>query len=68
MREGRHINDTNWIYSSIDYNRWFIENGTVSNHKIDTYDITRKKCFSGCRLCNAMGYVKTLSMKEQIDE
>lgn len=42
MREGRHISDTNWINSSIDYNRWFIENGIVSNHKIDIYDITGK--------------------------
>lgn len=42
MREGRHITDSNWINSSIDYNRWFIENGTVSNHNIDTYDITGK--------------------------
>lgn len=42
MREGRHITDSNWINSSIDYNRWFIENGTVSNQKIDTYDITGK--------------------------
>lgn len=42
MREGRHITDSNWINSSIDYNRWFIEHGTVSNQKIDTYDITGK--------------------------
>ncbi len=42
MREGRYITDTNWINSSIDYNRWFIENGIVSNQKIDTYDITGK--------------------------
>lgn len=42
MREGRHITDSNWINSSIDYNRWFIENSTVSKPKIDTYDITRK--------------------------
>lgn len=43
MREGRHITDSTWIQSSVDYNRWFRENGTVSNHKIDTYDITGKK-------------------------
>lgn len=42
MREGRHITDSNWIKSSIDYNRWFIEKGMVSNQKIDTYDITGK--------------------------
>jgi broad-specificity NMP kinase len=42
MREGRHITDSNWINSSIDYNRWFIEKGIVSNQKIDTYDITGK--------------------------
>lgn len=42
MREGRHITDSNWINSSIDYNHWFIEKGTVSNQKIDTYDITGK--------------------------
>ena len=42
MREGRNITDSNWINSSIDYNRWFIEKGIVSNQKIDTYDITGK--------------------------
>lgn len=42
MREGRHITDSNWIKSSIDYNRWFIETGVVSNKKVDTYDITGK--------------------------
>ena len=42
MREGRHITDSNWINSSIEYNRWFIENGTLSGKKIDTYDITGK--------------------------
>lgn len=42
MREGRHIADSNWINSSIDYNRWFIEKGIVSNKRIDTYDITSK--------------------------
>lgn len=42
MRDGRHITDANWIQSSLDYNRWFRETGTVSNKKIDTYDITGK--------------------------
>lgn len=42
MREGRHISDSNWIKSSIDYNRWFIENGQLADKKIDTYDITEK--------------------------
>ena len=42
MREGRHITDLNWINSSIDYNRWFMENGIVSDKKVDTYDITGK--------------------------
>ncbi len=42
MREGRHITDSNWINSSIDYNRWFIENGSLSGQRIDTYDITGK--------------------------
>lgn len=42
MREGRHITDSNWIKGSVDYNRWFIENGTVSNKRVDTYDITGK--------------------------
>jgi broad-specificity NMP kinase len=42
MREGRHSTDQNWINSSIKYNRWFIENGSLSGHKIDTYDITGK--------------------------
>lgn len=42
MREGRHITDSNWINSSIEYNSWFIEQGIVSNKKIDNYDITGK--------------------------
>lgn len=42
MREGRHITDQNWIKSSVEYNRWFIENGMVSNKRVDTFDITRK--------------------------
>lgn len=42
MREGRHIMDPNWIKGSVDYNRWFVENGTVSNKRVDTYDITGK--------------------------
>lgn len=42
MREGRHITDANWINSSIEYNRWFIEKSSLSDKKIDTYDITGK--------------------------
>lgn len=42
MREGRNVTDINWIQSSIDYNRWFIEHGNLSNKRIDTYDITGK--------------------------
>lgn len=42
MRDGRHITDTNWINSSIDYNRWFMEQAIVSDRKIDTFDITDK--------------------------
>ncbi len=42
MREGININNSNWIHSSINYNRWFIDNDTLSNQKIDTYDITGK--------------------------
>lgn len=42
MREGRHITDSNWINSSIKYNRWFIEKSSCDNKKIDTYDITGK--------------------------
>ncbi len=42
MREGRHITDSNWINSSIDYNSWFKEQGIISNKKVDTYDITDK--------------------------
>lgn len=45
MREGRHITDSNWIKSSVDYNRWFIENSTATEQKIDTYDITGKSVF-----------------------
>lgn len=42
MREGRHITDANWIKSSIDYNLWFMDNGTISGIKADTFDITGK--------------------------
>lgn len=42
MREGRHIIDSNWIQSSIDYNRWFVEKGIVSDKKVDTFDISGK--------------------------
>jgi hypothetical protein len=42
MREGRHITDSKWINSSIEYNRWFIEKSPYDNKKIDTYDITGK--------------------------
>jgi broad-specificity NMP kinase len=42
MREGRHITDENWIKSSIDYNRWFMETGIISDKRVDTYDITGK--------------------------
>jgi broad-specificity NMP kinase len=42
MREGRHITDSNWINNSIEYNRWFIENGSLFSKKVDTYDITGK--------------------------
>lgn len=42
MREGRHITDENWINSSVEYNRWFIEKGNVSDKRIDTFDISGK--------------------------
>lgn len=42
MREGRHITDANWIKSSVDYNHWFMDNGTISGTKADTFDITGK--------------------------
>lgn len=42
MLEGRHITDSNWINSSIEYNRWFIEKGKLLDQRIDTYDITGK--------------------------
>ncbi len=42
MREGRYIADANWINSSIEYNRWFIEKSSLDNKTIDTYDITGK--------------------------
>lgn len=49
MREGRRITDSNWIQSSIDYNRWFMEWGNVSGQRIDTFDITGK---SVCEVAN----------------
>lgn len=37
MREGRKIQDEGWIKSSIDFNRWFIENGEKNHiHLIHT--------------------------------
>ncbi len=42
MMEGRQITNEDWICSSIDYNRWFMENGTLPSGNIDTFDITKK--------------------------
>lgn len=42
MREGRNITDAGWIESSINYNRWFIDNGVVVDQRVDTFDISGK--------------------------
>ena len=42
MREGRHITNEDWIRSSIDYNQWFMKDGSLPSGCIDTYDITEK--------------------------
>jgi len=42
MREGRHITDYRWINGSIEYNKWFMEKGIISNEKADIFDITGK--------------------------
>jgi len=40
MRIGRGINDENYIKSSIDFNRWLIENADKSGNKIKLINIT----------------------------
>lgn len=42
MREGRKIQDADWIKGSVDFNNWFIENGQKQNPKIEICDITGK--------------------------
>ena len=42
MRDGRKIDDADWIESSVDFNNWFIENGEKQNPKIEICDITGK--------------------------
>lgn len=46
MREGRGIASDDWIQGSIDYNRWFMENGILEDGKtrqqIETFNITAK--------------------------
>jgi broad-specificity NMP kinase len=42
MREGRGIEDENWIKSSVEYNQWFIDNGKTYEYISDIYDITGK--------------------------
>lgn len=38
MREGRHVNDENWIKSSLDFNNWLKENAYKSEPVIELLD------------------------------
>ena len=42
MRDGRGIVDDNWINSSCDYNRYFIEHTQIGDTKYEVFDITTK--------------------------
>lgn len=42
MREGRGIQDENWIQSSIDYNEYFKTHNTLGETAFETFDITGK--------------------------
>lgn len=43
MQEGRGITDENWINSSCDYNRYFMEHDSIGDTKFETFDITDKE-------------------------
>lgn len=43
MQEGRGIADENWISSSCDYNRYFMEHDHLGTTKFKTFDITDKE-------------------------
>lgn len=42
MQEGRGITDENWIDSSCDYNRYFMEHTQVGDTKYELLDISMK--------------------------
>ena len=40
MRSGRGISDTGWVQSSVDYNRYFMEHGSIGGVPYETLDVT----------------------------
>lgn len=42
MQDGRGITDDNWISSSCDYNRYFMEHTQVGDTKYEIFDISSK--------------------------
>lgn len=43
MQEGRGITDENWLNSSSDYNRYFMEHDSLGDTKFEIFDITDKE-------------------------
>ena len=43
MQEGRGITDENWLKSSSDYNRYFMEHDSLGDTRFETVDITGKE-------------------------
>lgn len=43
MQEGRNITDENWLNSSSDYNRYFMEHDSIGDTAFETFDITGKE-------------------------
>ena len=46
MKDGRNIQDENWIKSSVDFNKWLIDNAKLTNptiYLLDTTNMTAKK-------------------------
>ena len=44
MRNGRKINDENWIKSSIEFNQWIINNAIEQNmHILDTTKLLQEE-------------------------
>lgn len=40
MTEGRGIGDPEWVQSSVDYNRYFMEHGSIGSVPYETLDVT----------------------------